>query len=76
MVQVTDYGPKVEKPLPKQFIDFNKIGNLFTHTLKRIKILNNCQNLIIASSRDYEYLIKRNLKTFAEDPYLILEGNL
>ena len=65
--------PKSRKSLPKQFIDFNKIGNLFTHTLKRIQILNNCQNLIIASSRDYEYLIKRNLKSLAEDPYLILE---
>jgi mannose-1-phosphate guanylyltransferase len=65
--------PKSRKNLPKQFIDFNKIGNLFTHTLKRVKILNNCQNLIIASSRDYEYLIKRNLKNFPENPNLILE---
>ena len=65
--------PKSRKTLPKQFIDFNKIGNLFTHTLKRVKILNNCQNLIIASSRDYEYLVKRNLKNFSEDPNLILE---
>ena len=39
-----------------------------------VKILNNCQNLIIASSRDYEYLIKRNLKNFSEDPNLILEA--
>ena len=65
--------PKSRKTLPKQFIDFDKIGNLFTHTLKRVEALNNCHNLIIASSRDYEYLIKRNLKNLVEEPFLILE---
>ncbi len=65
--------PKSRKSLPKQFIDFNEINNLFSHTLKRVQFLNNCQNLIIASSRDYEYLIKRNLKTLVKEPSLILE---
>lgn len=65
--------PKSRKTLPKQFIDFDKIGNLFTHTLKRVESLNNCQNLIISSSRDYEYLIKRNLKDLVKEPTLILE---
>ncbi len=65
--------PKSRKSLPKQFVDFNIIGNLFTHTLKRVEKLNNCQNLIIASSRDYEYLIKRNLKSSEKNLHLILE---
>ena len=37
--------PKSRKSLPKQFIDFNEINNLFSHTLKRVEFLNNCQNL-------------------------------
>ena len=65
--------PKSRKSLPKQFIDFQKIGNLFNHTLKRVDIINKCQNLIIASSRDYEHLIKRNLNNLPKGPCLILE---
>ena len=65
--------PKSRKSLPKQFIDFHQISNLFSNTLKRVESLNNCQNLIISSSRDYEYLIKRNLKDLVKEPTLILE---
>lgn len=65
--------PKSRKSLPKQFINFHKIGNLFTHTLKRVETLNNCQNLIIASSREYGYLIKKNLNQYVKASSIILE---
>ena len=58
--------PKSRKSLPKQFIAFNEISNLFSHTLKRVEFLNDCHNLIISSSRDYEYLIKKNLKNLMQ----------
>ena len=65
--------PKSRKSLPKQFIDFHNIGNLFNHTLKRVDFINKCENLIISSSRDYEHLIKRNLNNLLKEPCLILE---
>ena len=69
----TRLWPSSRKSLPKQFIKFNNIGSLFKHTLQRIYKLNKCQNLIVVSSKDHEFLIKKDLETFNSNTSLILE---
>lgn len=65
--------PKSRQSLPKQFIEFENIGSLFKNTLERVNTLNHCKNLIIVSSREYEFLIKKYIKNFNQDTEIILE---
>ena len=69
----TRLWPASRKSLPKQFKNFSNIGTLFSHTLNRVKELNNCNNLIIVSSRDYEFLVKKEIEKYNKESLLILE---
>jgi len=65
--------PSSRKSLPKQFKEFDNIGSLFSHTLNRVKQLNECKDLIVVSAREYEFLIKKHTNKFNKDTILILE---
>ena len=69
----TRLWPASRKSLPKQFKQFNSIGTLFSHTLNRVKELNNCDNLIIVSSREYEFLVNKEIEQYNKEGLLILE---
>ena len=69
----TRLWPSSRKSLPKQFKEFNNIGSLFSHTLNRVNELNGCDDLIIVSAREYEFLIKKVTNKFHKETVLILE---
>ena len=69
----TRLWPSSRKSLPKQFIKFSSIGSLFKHTLQRIDKLNKCQNLIVVSSKDHEFLVKKDIENFNASTISILE---
>jgi len=69
----TRLWPSSRKSLPKQFKGFNNIGTLFSHTLNRVNELNGCNDLIVVSAREYEFLIKKHTDNFNKETILILE---
>ena len=69
----TRLWPASRKSLPKQFKEFSNIGNLFSHTLNRVNELNGCNDLIVVSAREYEFLIKKHTNNFNKETVLILE---
>ena len=68
----TRLWPASRETLPKQFIDFPGVGNLFVQTLERAAVIPNTAPPLIVSNRRHAFLCRRAAEQFDLEPTYIL----